>query len=91
MSSHYQTLVVPNRHAMRCERRLAALDGRSGLRILTLQSLTERLAGGLWQVASQTDIKESFRQVKDTPLGELDNIKELPGFPTALCASLTKC
>ena len=68
IGNHHQTLVVPNRHAMRCERRLAALDGRSGLRILTLQSLAERLAGGLWQVASQTDIKESFRQVKDTPL-----------------------
>ena len=87
-----QTLVVSNRHALRCEMHRAALEGRSGLRILTIQALAEKLAGGICKAASQSDIKESLRGiVEKTPIGEFDRIKHLPGFSSALCASLTQC
>lgn len=85
-----KTLVVHHRHAWRGYRTDAAIDGSQGVVLLTIDQLAARLAGGFLQPIDSDDLKTAVATAIIQPLGELDAIKELPGFPRAAASSLAK-
>lgn len=86
----HKTLVVHNRYAWRSYRTQAALDGRQGAVLLTIEQLAARLASGFLQPIDSDDLKTAVASAIGQPLGELDAIKELPGFQRAAATSLSK-
>ena len=85
-----RTLVVHSRYALRSHRMGAALDGEQGLLPIPLEHLVARLAGGFLQPVNPDDLKDAVAAAIGEPLGELDAIKDLPGFQRAATASLSK-
>ena len=85
-----RTLVVHSRYAWRSHRMGAALDGEQGLLPIPLEHLVARLAGGFLQPVNPDDLKDAVAAAIGEPLGELDAIKDLPGFQRAATASLSK-
>ena len=90
MSIVHKTLVVHNRHAWRCHRTQAALDAAQGLLPLTIEQLTARLAGGFVRPVDSDAFKAAVGVAVTQPLGELDAIKQLPGFQRAAANTLAK-
>ena len=86
----HKTLVVHNRYAWRSYRTHAAIDGSQGVGLLTIEQLAARLAGGFLQPIDSDDLKTAVASAVAQPLGELDAIKELPGFQRAAASSLAK-
>ena len=86
----HRTLVVHNRYAWRTYRTQAALDGAHGILLLTIEQLTARLAGGFLQAIDPDDFKAAVSSAVEKPLGALDAIKALPGFPRAAATTLHK-
>ena len=86
----HKTLVVHNRYAWRSYRTHAAIDGSQGVVLLTIEQLAARLAGGFLQPIDSDDLKTAVASAVSKPLGELDAIKELPGFQRAATSSLAK-
>ncbi len=66
------------------------MTGDQGLLIVTMEQLAARLAGGFFRPVNPDDLKTAVREAVDEPLGELDEIKNLPGFQRAAAASLSK-
>jgi len=85
-----RTIVVHNRHALRIERARAAQAGGAGLTLLTIEHLASRLAGGFLQPISSDALLNVLPEALEHPLGELDEIKRLPGFQRAAAATLRK-
>ncbi len=86
----HKTLVVHNRHAWRCHRTWAALDATQGVQLLTIEQLAARLAGGFLQPIDSETFKAAIGMAVTQPLGELDAIKQLPGFARAAANTLAK-
>ena len=86
----HKTLVVHNRYAWCSYRTHAAIDGSQGVVLLTIEQLAARLAGGFLQPIDSDDLKTAVATAVSQPLGELDAIKELPGFQRAVASSLAK-
>ena len=84
------TIVVPNRNAWRHCRAKAALEGKHGVKLLTIDQLAARLAGGFLQPIDGDDVATAVGESVSLPLGELDAIKTLPGFQRAAVNSLSK-
>lgn len=84
------TVVVHDRHASRVVRTKAAVEGRHGVQVLAVELLASRLAGGFWRPIDPDDLKSGIGDALATPLGQLDRIKELPGFQRAAAATLAK-
>ena len=82
--------MVHSRYAWRSHRMGAALDGEQGLLPIPLEHLVARLAGGFLQPVNPDDLKDAVAAAIGEPLGELDAIKDLPGFQRAATASLSK-
>ena len=85
-----KTRVVHNRYAWRSHRTQAALDGTQGVMLLTINQLAARLAGGFLQPIDSDDLKAAVVLAIPKSLGELDQIKKLPGFPRTAATSLLK-
>ena len=85
-----RTVVVHSRHALRHYRTAAAFDSEQGLRILTLDLLAARLAGGFLAPINTKRLNEAMSKAIDRPFGELEKTKKLPGFRRAASASLFK-
>ena len=85
-----KTVVVPNRNAWRSHRATAALTRANGLRLLTFEQLAARLAGGFLQPIDSDSLADAVAEALIIPLGELDDIKVLPGFQRAAATTLTK-
>jgi hypothetical protein len=68
----------------------AAETGRHGLQALPIEALAARLAGGFLQPIDSDALKAAVIKSLGQPLGELDRIKQLPGFPRAAAATLSK-
>ncbi len=85
-----KTVVVHNRYAWRTYRTQAALDGAHGTLLLTIDQLTARLAGGFLRPIDPDEFKIAVAAAVGQPLGALDAIKELPGFPRAVTTTLDK-
>ena len=66
------------------------MDGEQGLRIVTMEQLVARLAGGFLRSIDPDALKDAVAQAVQEPLGELNRIKNLPGFQRAATASLSK-
>jgi hypothetical protein len=67
------------------ERRLdAARHRQHGLHVLTFEQLAARLAGGLTCSVDEETLRHAVQAVLPTlSLGELDNLKSLPGMVAA--------
>ena len=79
-----------NRYAWRSYRTKAAFGSEQGLRLLTIEQLAARLAGGFLTPIDSDQLKSAVASAIGERLGELDAIKQLPGFQRAAAASLSK-
>jgi hypothetical protein len=84
------TVITHSRLARRHERARAAAAGRHGLQALAIEGLAARLAGGFLQPIDSDALKSAIAQTVSADLGDLDRIKDLPGFPRAAAATLSK-
>jgi hypothetical protein len=86
-----RTIVVHNRLAWRSQRTQAALARAQGFQLFTIEQLAARLAGGFLAPIDGDDLKAAVTTAVAAPLGDLDEIKVLPGFQRAAAATLHKC
>jgi len=85
------TIVCHGRHAMRCERLHAARVRRHGVQIMSFEQAAVRLAGGFIKPIDDETLRSTLQSVlPHTPLGELENIKSLPGMVNAAADTLHK-
>src|SRR5437763_12733332 len=84
------TVITHSRLAWRHERALAAVASRHGLQAMPIEGLAARLAGGFLQPIDSDALKIAIAKALSAGLGDLDRIKELPGFPRAAAATLSK-
>jgi len=66
------------------------MAGGHGLQALPIEGLAARLAGGFLQPIDPDALKSAIAQTLPADLGDLDRIKDLPGFPRAAAATLSK-
>jgi hypothetical protein len=64
--------------------------GRHGLQAIPIEGLAARLAGGFLQPIDPDALKSAIAKALSAELGDLDHIKDLPGFPRAAAATLSK-
>ena len=84
------TVIVHSHLAWRNVRAAAATAGQQGLQALSIEQVAARLAGGFVRPIENDALKEAVRKAAEIDLGELNNIKRLPGFARAAAATLTK-
>jgi hypothetical protein len=84
------TVITHSRLAWRQERAQAARTNRHGLQALPIEGLAARLAGGFLQPIDPDALKAAITKALSADLGDLDRIKNLPGFPRAAAATLSK-
>jgi hypothetical protein len=60
------------------------------LQALPIEGLAARLAGGFLQPIDPDTLKSAIAQALPADLGDLNQIKDLPGFPRAAAATLSK-
>lgn len=90
-SGRRQTVVVNGRFALSTERLKAARSGATGLQVIAVEHLAERLAGGFLRMVSLLELKKALaRALPEAQLGELDAIKDLPGLVHAGATTLMK-
>jgi hypothetical protein len=85
-----KTILIHTRHAWQSHRTQAAFNGRHGLQPYTIEQLAARLAGGFLQPIDPDDLNTAVAGALSSCLGELDAIKDLPGFQRAAAATLSK-
>ena len=86
-----RTVVAHSRLKMRELRLEAARTRQHGLQVMTFEQLAARLAGGLTRPVDDDALKEAIAAVlPETPLGELDAIRALPGMVGAVADTLRK-
>src|SRR5215471_18663208 len=85
-----ETTIVHSRLAWRQQRAKAAIAGQHGLQALPIEGLAARLAGGFLQPIDPEALKSAIGKALSAELGDLDRLKDLPGFPRAAAATLTK-
>ena len=86
-----RTIVVHTRLAGHMARVEAARAGRHGIQILMMDQLAARLAGGFLSPIDPDCLRDAVREaLPDTDLGELENIKVLPGMVRAAVSTLDK-
>ena len=85
------TIVAHGRLAMRELRLGAARKRRHGQQIMTFEQLAARLAGGLAQPVDDVTLRAAIQTcLPETPLGELDALRALPGLVSAAVDTLHK-
>lgn len=90
-SPNRRTIVAHGRLAMRELRLDAARRRLHGLQILSFEQLAVRLAGGFTRPIDDESLRTAIQAVlPETPLGELDGIKLLPGMVDAAADTLHK-
>src|SRR5258707_3984769 len=86
-----RTIVVHTRLAGHMARVNAARAGAHGIQILTMGQMAARLAGGFLAPIDSVSLREAVREaLPETDLGELENIKALPGMVRAAVSTLDK-
>ncbi len=86
-----RTIITFGRLAMRELRLKAAREGAHGLQIMTIEQFAARLAGGFLLPIDKDRLREAIRvALPRADLGELEGIKELPGFVRAAVDTLSK-
>ena len=85
------TVIVQGRLAMREARLAAARDRRHGLQIMSFEQAAVRLAGGFVRPIDDESLRAAIQTVlPSTSMGELENIKMLPGMIGAASDTLRK-
>ena len=85
------TLVLPSPLARQEHRLAAAHEGRHGLQIMFIEQAATRLAGGFIQPIDDESLRAAIQSVLPaTPMGELEDIKLLPGMIDAAADTLRK-
>jgi len=85
------TVVVPNGWAAEVMRFDAAEQGAHGRRILSIEALAARLAGGFFQPINRIAVLDVLEDVLETHCpAELKTAQDLPGFPRAVASTLSK-
>ena len=85
------TLVVHGRLAMRESRLAAARDHHHGLQVMSFEQAAVRLAGGFFRPIDDESLRAAIQGVlPETPMGELEAIKALPGMIDAATDTLHK-
>jgi RecB family exonuclease len=85
------TLVVHGRLAMREARLRAARNRTHGLQVLSIEQAAVRLAGGFVRPLDAETLRGTIQAVlPETPMGELERIKMLPGMAAAAADTLDK-
>ena len=88
---HRRTIIAHGRLTMHELRLAAARKHRHGLQIMTFEQLAARLAGGLSRPVDDEALRIAIKTVlPETVLGELDDIKALPGMVDAAADTLRK-
>lgn len=86
-----RTIIAHGRLAMRELRLAAARERGHGLQIMTFEQLAARLAGGLSRPVDEESLRAAVQAcLPEVTLGELDNIKTLPGMVGAAVDTLRK-
>ena len=86
-----RTIVSHGRVAMREHRLAAARKREHGVQVMTFEQLAARLAGGLRAQVDEETLRAAIQTaLPNTDLGELDAIKNLPGFADAAVDTLQK-
>lgn len=86
-----RTIVAHGRLAVREMRLNAARQRLHGLQILSFEQLAVRLAGGFARAIDDESLRTAIQvSLPETPLGELDGIKLLPGMVDAATDTLRK-
>ena len=86
-----RTIVAHGRYATRLARLKAARDCKSGAQVMTFEQLAARLAGGFARNIESDPLRFALQSaLKETALGELDAIKDLPGMVSAASQTLRK-
>lgn len=86
-----RTIVAHGRVAMRELRLDAARRRRHGLQIMSFEQLAVRLAGGFARPIDDESLRTAIQAaLPNTPLGELESIKLLPGMVDAAADTLHK-
>jgi hypothetical protein len=85
-----KSVVVHNQHAWRSHRTRIASSAAHGSQLFTIEQLAARLAGGFVRPIDPETFKAAVGMALANPLGDLDVIKELPGFHRAAASSLAK-
>ena len=85
------TRIVYGRFAMREARLAAARCGQHGLQIMSFEQVAVRLAGGFVCAIDDESLRTAIQTaLPETPMGELDEIKLLPGMVDAAADTLHK-
>ena len=83
--------MVEGRYARRWHQTQAAIKGKHGLLVISMEELAARLAGGFRRSIRTDSLKAGVKEATAAgSLGALDAIKDLPGFQRAAVASLSK-
>ena len=86
-----RTIIVHTRLAGHMARVGAARAGAQGVQILTMRQMAARLAGGFLSPIDPDSLQDAVREaLAETDLGELENIKNLPGMVRAAVSTLDK-
>ena len=86
-----RTIVVHTRLAGHMARVAAARAGSCGVQVVTMDHLAARLAGGFIRPIDPDALHEAVRAaLAETPMGELERIKSLPGMVRAAVDTLGK-
>jgi hypothetical protein len=86
-----RTVVVHTRLAGHMARVDTARAGAHGIRIMTMGQLAARLAGGFLAPINPDSLRDAVREaLPETDLGELENIKTLPGMVRAAVSTFDK-
>ena len=85
------TRIVYGRFAMREARLAAARRGQHGLQIMSFEQVAVRIAGGFVRAIDEESLRAAIQTaLPETPMGELDKIKMLPGMVDAAADTLHK-
>ena len=86
-----RTIVVHTRLAGHMARVAAARAGACGVQIMTMDHVAARLAGGFIRPIDADALHDALKSaLGETPLGELEGIKSLPGMVRAAADTLGK-
>lgn len=84
-----KTTITFGKVALEAERAALARNGVVGGQVMAFEHMVERLAGGFLRIVDIMTLRETVKAcLKDTDLGELDGIKDMPGMTTACADSL---
>ena len=75
-----ETFIIHSRLSLRQVRGAAAVERQHGLQAIAIEHLVARLAGGFLQPINSDSLKEAIGEAVALDLGELNEIKTLPGL-----------